>query len=133
MNLGHLASYHERVKTTPLDAEGARGALLYIIKRMAEVDADIIKSHYGAAVESEDRPPDGYDYDLLWDHILDAINTYVRQPNYRPERDEIHGMSKFTWREAKSTPSTLASARLLVSGWSSLMRLAITQTASRRT
>jgi hypothetical protein len=42
---------------------------------MAEVDRDITKSQYGAADDNQDRPPDGDDYNALWDTIVAAFDA----------------------------------------------------------
>jgi hypothetical protein len=42
--------------------------------RMREIDADISCSLYGGD-ESRDRPPEGNDYNLLWDAILDEFRA----------------------------------------------------------
>ncbi len=49
-----------------------------LLKRMREIDKDITKSLYNPEQEngSNDRPPEGDDYNLLWDAILDEIRAY---------------------------------------------------------
>ena len=41
----------------------------------AEIDSDISKSEYGAVNDNNDRPPDGDDYNLLWDAIIQEITA----------------------------------------------------------
>lgn len=44
-------------------------------RRMIEIDSDISKSMYNGGDDSNDRPPTGDDYNLLWDAILDEIRA----------------------------------------------------------
>lgn len=46
-----------------------------ILTRMEEIDGDISKSLYADVPDTEDRPPNGDDYNLLWDAIIDEITA----------------------------------------------------------
>ena len=46
-----------------------------ILIRMREIDRDISPSVYNGGNDTNDRPPNGDDYNLLWDAILDEIGV----------------------------------------------------------
>ena len=74
-SLGPLKPYNDKIRDAALEVEQLKACLHDIISRMAEVDRDITKSQYGAADDSQDRQPNGGDYDALWDTIVAAFDT----------------------------------------------------------
>ena len=76
-SLGPLKPYNDKIRDAGLEAEQLKACLQNIIARMAEVDRDISKSQYGAADNSHDRPPDGDDYNALWDTIVAAFDALI--------------------------------------------------------
>lgn len=74
-SLGPLKPYNDKIRDAALEVEQLKACLQDIIARMAEVDRDITKSQYGAADDSQDRPPDGDDYNALWDTIVAAFDA----------------------------------------------------------
>jgi hypothetical protein len=79
MNLGPLGYYSAKISGAAWSAEQLEACLQSIISRMAEIDRDISKSQYGAADDRGDRPPDGDDYNALWDTIVAAFDALVQQ------------------------------------------------------
>ncbi len=57
-------------------AQSTYDLALSIMRRMREIDSDITKSGYNGGDDSKDRPPEGDDYNLLWDAILDEVRAY---------------------------------------------------------
>lgn len=64
-NLGPLKDLYDRVKDP---------CLRLILVRMAEVDSYVSKSLYSSE-HTEDRPPEGEDYNLLFDAVIDEIKA----------------------------------------------------------
>jgi hypothetical protein len=64
----HIIRTEEREMTIE---ELARNVAL----RMRELDSDISKSLYNRGDNSNDRPPEGGDYNDLWDAILDEFKA----------------------------------------------------------
>lgn len=76
-NLGRLKELYDKIEdtdTNPL-AEGFANILI----RMAEVDGNISKSLYADVPDTEDRPPTGDDYDLLWDAVINEMVSALQK------------------------------------------------------
>lgn len=73
-----LSDLFNRVAMAWLSKRKARKALQNIILRMAEIDGRISKSAYHGGDGSQDRPPEGDDYNLLFDAVLDEIAAALK-------------------------------------------------------
>ena len=85
-----------------------------ILIRMAEIDSDISKSGYRPVSDNEDRPPDGDDYNLLWDAILDEIKAAshhgAKAPNvpsmyavyYKSPQELVYSLPAHSEEEARA-------------------------------
>lgn len=66
MNLGPLQELHAKL--------AGKEVLQRLVAHMAEIDGDITRSDYHPLLRGDDdRPPDGDDYNLLWDAVMDAL------------------------------------------------------------
>ena len=72
-----IAQEVDNLRWPLLTAKNTRVCLQTIIMRMVQIDRDITASAYNGGDDSKDRPPTGDDYNLLWDAILDEINSLV--------------------------------------------------------
>jgi hypothetical protein len=76
-SLGPLKPYNDKIGDAVFEVAQLKACLQSIIDRMAEVDRDISKSQYDASDDSHDRPPDGDDYNALWDTIVAAFDALI--------------------------------------------------------